>query len=135
MIGAQVAGALPELRRAAEALMLDAGRALRPGPMGYDPVTQVEGPTEVELFTSDCKIQTRNTEVSEAQVGERTAVQLRLELHLPIGTEPLQAGDEFEVTTPGPLSAVPAGRRYRVAGPFEKSLATARRYTVEEVVT
>lgn len=129
-------GAVLAGRAAAERLMLDAGTALRPtGETAYDPATQTEGDVYADLFTSPCKIQSRSLAAREEQVAGRTATSVRVELHLPASTEPLTAGDVWEVTTPHSLSVVPAGRRYRILAPFEKGLATARRYEVEVMVS
>lgn len=119
----------------AESMMLDHGRATRVGEPVYDPEGQTSTPAVVELFESRCKIKIGTVQAAVIQVGERTAAVVRVELHLPISTPPLLAGDEWEVVEPHALSAVPTGRRYRVIAPFEKSLATARRYDVEEVVS
>lgn len=136
MLGGVLAAELPLLRAQAESMMLDAGRALRPaGEMVYDPATQAETRVEDEIFASGCKIQSTTLVDPSREVGGRSAVSVRLSLHLPASTEPLQVGDEWEIVEPGPLSSVPAGRRYRIEAPFEKSLATARRYGVAEVVT
>ena len=136
MIQDDIAAALPEMRAHAESMMLDTGRALRrSGEPVYDPAEQASVVPDVELFASRCKLQARDTQAGVRQVGERTAALSQLVLHLPVSTEPLAPDDEWEVLKVGPLSLVPVGRRYRVIAPFEKSLPTARRYEVEEVVT
>lgn len=137
-ISAAVQAELPYLRAEAEALMLDVGTASRPtGGYTYDPSANGGQGGDVEttsdLFTSPCKIQSRNLVTQAAEVGERTAIVVRTELHLPVSTAPLTTGDLWEVTTPHALSTVPTGQRYRVVGPVGKTLATARRYDVEEV--
>jgi hypothetical protein len=133
-----VSGALVAGRAAAESLMLDEGQAQRPtGGLTYDPVTQSEVPAmDPDFgFSSRCKVQSRAVIVRTEEVGERTAATIRLELQLPVDTAPLQVGDVFTVTTPHPLSTVPAGTAYRVNGPAEGSLKTARRYEVERIVS
>lgn len=122
-------------RRAAEALMLDHGAAQRPTGRGYNPTTQSDGDTYSDLFSSPCKIQSRNLTATETQVGERTAVTTRLELHLPIDTDPLQTGDVWTVDAPAAVSTVPAGTKYRVTAPVEGTFRTARRYEIERVTT
>lgn len=123
-------------RRAAERLMLDAGTASRPtGGTTYDPEMQTEVPAADPLFDSRCKIQARSLVVRTEEVGGRTAATIRLELHLPVDTDALQAGDLWTVTAPHALSTVPAGTVYRVSGPAEGSLATARRYEIERVTS
>lgn len=122
-------------RAAAERLMLDTGTAKRPtGEMVYDPGTQTEVEATTDLFTSPCKIQTRQVQEKAVEVGARTATVVRVELHLPADTAPLEVDDLWTVDTPGELSTVPAGRTFRVLAPFEKGLATARRYDVEVVL-
>lgn len=114
--------------------MLDAGTAQRPtGETEY--VDGVDVDTYDDLFDSPCKIQSVGLVAREVEVGARTSVTVRTELHLPALTAPLTAGDLFVVTTPHPLSLVPADTAYRVVGPFGKTLATARRYEIVEVVT
>lgn len=121
-------------RRIAEAHFIDAGTAQRPtGETEY--VDGVDVDTFDDLFDSPCKIQTSGLQAREVEVGARTSVTTRTELHLPALTAPLTAGDRFVVTTPHALSTVPADTVYRVVGPFGKTLATARRYEVEEVVS
>lgn len=134
VIGHEIAAVLPELRAHAESLMVDAGRALRPsGGVVY--ADQQETREYVEVFTSRCKVKPRDLGVEAVEVGGRSAVRDRPVLHLPVSAPPLLPGDEWEITAVSPLSTVVVGRRYRVSGPFEKSLATARRYEVEEMVT
>lgn len=131
---AAIAAELPYLRAEAEALMLDAGTAKRPTG-GYTYVDGEEVLATADLFSSPCKIQNRHLVAQEEQVGERTSVSVRTELHLPVATAALTVGDLFVVTTPHALSTVPADAVYRVTGPVGKTLSTARRYEVEEVVT
>lgn len=121
-------------RRAAERLMLDAGQALRPtGPPAYNKELQQNvTPTEL-LFPSRCKIQARELQAREAEVGGRTATTVRLELHLPATTPPLDVDDLWEVTATHPLSTARLVR-YRVLAPVGKTLATANRYEIEETV-
>lgn len=121
-------------RRAAEALMVDTGKALRPTG-GYELVDGEDVLATEDLFTSVCKVQTRNLVARESEVGARTSVSIRTELHLPASTEPLAAGDLWEITAVHPLSLATVGQRVRVVGPVTGSLKTARRYEVEEVVS
>lgn len=127
-------------RAAAESLMLDTGKALRPtGGYVYDPdANNGEGGdvlATTDLFTSKGKAQTRNLVAREAEVGGRTAVSVRTELHLPADTEPLQVDDLWEWTAVHDLSLAVVGQRLRVLGPVTGSLKTARRYEVEQVVS
>lgn len=126
-------------RRAAERLMLDQGKAMRPtGGTAYDPSADNGKGADVDqyapLFESHCKIQTENVEARTSEVGARTAVEVRTELHLPADTAPLMVGDIWEMTAPHALSFAAAGQRLRVTAPVAGSFKTARRYVVEEVV-
>lgn len=131
---AAILAELPYLRTQAESLMVDAGQASRPTG-GYE----YEGGEDVlaaeDLFESPCKIQTRNLVAREAEVGGRTSVSVRTELHLPASTDPLEAGDLWEITAAHALSLSAVGQVLRVIGPVAGSLKTARRYEVEEVVS
>lgn len=124
-------------RRAAESLMLDTGKALRPaGGMVYDPVTQAEVEATVPLFgPAPCKIQVRMIQGRESEVGGRTSVASVTELHLPANTTPLQVGDVWELTAVDPISLAKVGQRVRILAPAEGTLKTASRYPVEEVLT
>lgn len=123
-------------RRAAEALMLDEGKALRPtGGTTYDPVTQTEVEAADELFISRCKTQARNLQARDSEVGGRTSTSVRTELHLPADSPALKPGDLWEFTAAHPLSLTRVGQRVRVAGPVAGTLKTAARYEVEEVVS
>lgn len=133
MLSDAILSALPELRAQAESLMLDAGTALRPTG-GWELVGGEEVQATTPLFDSPCKIQARNLQAQEEQVGGRTATTIRLELHLPASTAPLNVGDLWEITTVHPLSTARQSR-YRITAPVGKTLATANRYTIEEVTS
>lgn len=124
-------------RAAAERLMLDTGKALRPtGGTVYDPATQSSVAAADDLFTdTPCKLQSRGLVSADNEVGDRTATTIRVELHLPADSDPLTTGDLWEITDVSDLSMATVGDRYRVTAPIAKSIATARRYEVERVVT
>lgn len=125
--------------RAAERQMLDSGTAKRPtGGYAYDPDANGGTGGDVEatsdLFSSACKIQNRNLVAREAEVGDRTAVTVRTELHLPIDSAPLARRDVWEITAVHERSVATVGERFRVIAPVDGTLKTARRYEVERVV-
>lgn len=122
-------------RRAAESLMLDTGQASRPLENQWVVVDGVEVQATAPLFGSVCKIQTREVQARESEVGGRTAVEVRMELHLPVDTAPLTAGDVWGIAAAHPLSLSVAGQRFRVVGPVAGTFKTARRYQIEEVVS
>ena len=113
--------------------MLDAGTAKRPTGTAYTSGTEVT--TYTTLFSSACKIQGSGLQAQEDEVAARTSVVVPLQLHLPASTAALAAGDVFTVTTPHAVSTVPSGAVYRITAPVEGSFRTARRYTVERVVS
>lgn len=122
-------------RAAAESLMLDEGRARRPTGRAYDLAQQTEVETYDDLFTSRCKLQSRVLVARESEAGGRTVTSVRVELHLPIDTDPLTVGDVWEMTAVNSLSSGVVGHRFRIQGPHEKTLPTARRYDVEAVIS
>lgn len=128
------ASAVTAGRRAAESLMLDTGRALRPTG-GYEYVNGEEVQATEELFTSRCKAQTRTLVARESEVAGRTSTSIRTEIHLPADTDPLKVGDLWEFTAVSPISLAVVGQRVRVLGPVTGTLKTAARYEVEQVVT
>lgn len=117
--------------------MTDTGTMRRPtGNTTQDPDTGSTVPEYADLFTSKAKIQTRNLQAREEEVGGRTATTVRVELHLPVDAPAVQRGDVWEVTAVGALSDMQLlGRRFTVIAPVGKSFATARRLEVEEVVS
>lgn len=135
-IADHVAAELPFMRAQAESLMTDAGAAKRPtGETAYDPVEQADVPTYSALFSSPCKIQSRDLQARMEEVGGRTATSVRVELHLPVSTAPLTVGDVWTMTAVMSTSTASVGRAYRVLGPVEKTYPTARRYEVEVIVS
>lgn len=134
MFNTDIMAAIPELRAHAESLMLDHGIALRPTG-GYEYVGGEEVLATTDLFESTCKIQTRNLVARETEVGARTSISVRTELHLPADTAPLAVGDLWEFTAVHDLSLSTVGQRVRIVGPVAGTLKTAARYEVEEVLT
>lgn len=129
---------LPQSRGDAERLMLDTGKALRPigGGMVYDKILQRDvEPTEGLFGPVRCKVQTRNVQARESEVGGRTSTAIRLELHLPADSPAMEVGDLWEFTAAHPLSLTRVGQRVRVVGPVAGTLKTAARYEVEEVLS
>lgn len=116
--------------------MIDEGTMRRPtGHPTQDPNTGAEAPALSDLFTSKAKIQNRNLVAQSSDVGGRTATTIRMELHLPVDAPAVHVGDVWEHTSVGALSDMQLlGRKFRVVSPAGKSMATARRLEVEEIV-
>ena len=132
-----IARELPFLRRQAESLMLDRGTMRRAtGATTQDPDTGSTVPEFADQFSSKCKIQTRNLQARESEVGGRTSTTVRVELHLPITAPAVEVGDVWEMTRVDARSDRQLlGRKFRVIAPVGKSFATARRLEVEEIVS
>ena len=106
------------------------------GTMTQDPDTGSETPEYATRFTSKCKVQARQLQARQEEVGGRTATTVSVELHLPISAPAVEVGDLCEITAVGSLSDVQLlGRVFRVVAPVAKSFATARRFDVTEVVS
>lgn len=135
MLADDIAAALPELRTHAESMMLDTGKAMRPtGGMEYVDGEDVEATTAL-FGPVACKVQVRNIQPHESDVGGRTSTSVRTELHLPADSPRLEVGDLWEFITAHPLSLTVVGQRVRVVGPVAGTLKTAARYEVEEVIS
>jgi hypothetical protein len=101
-----------------------------------DPNTGSDVYAPTTRFTSKCKVQARNLQARQEEVGGRTATTVSVELHLPISAPAVEVGDLCEITAVGALSDVQLlGRTFRVVAPVAKSFATARRLDVEEIVS
>ena len=101
-----------------------------------DPLTGSDVQPYTTRFTSKCKVQARNLQARQEEVGGRTATTVSVELHLPISAGAVEVGDLCEITAVGALSDVQLlGRTFRVVAPVAKSFATARRLDVEEIVS
>lgn len=129
-LGSRIAAKLPELRAAAESLMVDSCTVFRPGGGGWvkDPETGYEVPDEgSEVYAGPCKVQTYEAFESKRDVGAATVVLQRYTIHVPVGTGPFEIGDVVTVA-----ARVHPARSFRVAGLHEKSLQTAQRLLVDE---
>lgn len=135
--GGTLTGALPELQAMAESLMIDTGKAERQtSETAQDPDTGTVAPIMTTLFADEpCKIQMRQVTSLAAEAGGRTVVTQRLELHLSVSTEDLRYGDIWTLTAVGPRSRSRVGRKVKILGPADKTLQTALRYEVEEMLT
>src|SRR5690348_3403176 len=92
-------------RRAAEALMLDSGKALRPsGGMVYDPSADGGNGADVVAYTDldsgPCKVQDAGGVIGARphEVGDRTSYVAHYTLHRPADSTPLLVGDVWEMT-------------------------------------
>lgn len=128
-------------RSAAERLMLDAGKALRPTG-GYEYVDGEDVLATEDLFADvPCKVKPpRTVAPRDVEAGGRTLAVIPGEVHIPADPEhpeyaSLTVGDLWEITEVGPTSLTQVGRRYRITSEADGSFQTACRYTVERVVS
>lgn len=134
-----IAASLPRLRRAAESLMTDTIRITRPGKPDVDPVTGAETPTGEVLYEGPGKVQTSGGLASQVSTASGDSSNLgglvpewSLYLHLPISVTGLREKDVAQVIDSQDPDL--KGRCMRLVNmQSEKTLATARRWNVEEI--
>lgn len=134
-LGAEIAAALPELRIQAESLHQDTFTVYRKtGAMVTDPETLVESPQFATILTGvKGKLQAGSAQANDAEIPGQKVIETSLFWHTSINTLGVLADDEVLCTAAGPISDPEiVGSRVRITGPFVKSLATARRFPVEE---
>lgn len=124
--------------------MLDDCRITRtaPGDGTIDPGTGLPAtgtPTTVYGGTGDhgqdkCKLQTTDLQPSYESSGEHSYTLTRMELHIPVvdSDDPVKPGDVATITSS--LDPRNVGRKFRISAGFAKTLATAQRLPVEEVI-
>jgi hypothetical protein len=121
-------------QRFAETGMVDACTIRRrTGEQTNDDVTAVVTHAYVspDPYSGPCRVQQgRLATSSDTNVGEDTAVELALEVQLPIAVTGLQVGDEVTITTS--LDADLPGRVFLIRGLGHKTHPTARRVQCTE---
>lgn len=128
-----------KLRAYAESLMTDTIRIIRPGSVDVDPVTGAETPTGETLYEGPGKVQTSGGMASQTSTasGDSSNVggivpEWSLYLHLPISATGLREKDVAQVVDSQDPDL--KGRCMRLVNmQSEKSLATARRWNVQEI--
>lgn len=139
MLNADVTAALPDLRAAAESLMVDTCIITRDGegePVFNSETGQYERPGRTTVYEGKCRLQDNRVQVGSpdqsSQAGLAISVQ-NTELQLPVdGTGHIVPGDVAEILSCRfDLSLI--GRKLTVEGPHGKSHATTRRLRVKEV--
>ena len=130
---------MAKLRAYAESRMTDTIRITRPGQPDVDPVTGAETPTGEVLYEGPGKVQTSGGVASQVSTasGDSSNVgglvpQWSLYLHLPISATGLREKDVALVVDSQDPDL--KGRTMRLVNmQSEKTLATARRWNVEEI--
>ena len=135
MIGHDLAAALPELRRQAESMMLDACTVTRGGgePTWNDGTGTWDAPAASTVYEGKCRVQVPNVAENEADAGERAWTVQSALVNLPVtGSEGVEVGDTVTITA-ATFDGSLVGRRYTVTADHSKTYATARRLRCEEV--
>lgn len=133
-LGADIAAALPELRRQAESLHLDTFTVFRrTGGVVTDPVTHEETPEFATVLSGVMgKLQTTEAQSRDTQTPGQKVTETGLSWHTSVNTLGVLTDDEV-VCTASVHDPALVGLRVRVVGPFLKSIATARRFQVSEL--
>lgn len=130
---------MAKLRAYAKSRMTDTIRITRPGKTDVDPITGAETPTGEVLYEGPGKVQTSGgmaSQTTSASGDSSNAGGLVLEwslyLHLPISATGLREKDVAQVVDSRDPDL--KGRCMRLVNmQSEKTLATARRWNVEEI--
>ena len=85
------------------------------------------------VYTGKCKVQTYEPQESNPQAGGATYTVQRYAVHVPVGAFVPVIGHVVTITAAA-LDAGLVGRKYRVVALLHKSLPTAYRLGVEEIV-
>lgn len=127
---------LPFLRSEAEGRMLDTWTIGEDGGFTYDPGTGKDVQTVIPLFTTKARLKVTANVVQDDQVGGRTSVVTRRELHIPVGSPVAPANAVAQCTAiHSTTDPTVLGTIVRLSGPAPGSQTTARRLTVSEVLT
>lgn len=115
--------------------MVDACRIDHPTGNSTDPTTGVVSPAYSVAYSGKCKVQSPRgvSSVSSPEAGEHSWDVQSQQVHIPVGAGPVAVDDVVTVTA-ATYDQQLVGRTYRVAGLANKSMATAQRLIVEEVV-
>ena len=138
MLADDIARVLPELRREAEARMLDTAEIRRKtGNMTQDPDTGSETPEYAAVFTTACRVSVgRGLAVRDAEVGGRTIAETTREFHIPVDS-PEVLPDDVAVMLTVHATSDPTleGATLTFAGSAPGSQTTTRRLQVEEILS
>lgn len=130
-LGAELTAQLLESRADAESLMLDTCTIVRLGEVVTNPDTGVvTPPAETTIYTGRCKVKAPQRANQPADVGAAIITVTPGEVHIPATGPDLMVGDVVEMTA-SELQSTLVGDLYKVTGPFDGTLVTARRHPVE----
>lgn len=102
----------------------------------FDPDLGEDVQAVTPLFTTAGRLKVPGNVVLESDVGERSVVSTRRELHIPVGSQAVPIGAVAQCTAIDATSdPTLLGTIVRVSGPAPGSQTTARRLQVEEVLS
>lgn len=119
-------------RRAAERLMVETCTIGRQSGLTTDQTTGKVTPAYEQVYSGPCKVQTFTNREIFKDGGEHQFIVQRYELEIPFSATGVRTGDVATITS-SQLDPDMPGRQYRVAALLNKSFATARRLSVEEL--
>lgn len=99
----------------------------------YNKTTRQHDETPTVKYAGRCKIQSFESYEQTPVGGAHTYTLMRFHLHLPVSATGIAVDDRVRITRSG-LDPQLTERTYRVAGEFAKTMATAQRLPIEEVV-
>lgn len=121
-------------RAAAERMMVDACTITRAtGLSDPDPVTGAVDVVADEIYSGACQVSTYEAHEQVVAMPGQVMTRERYVVKVPVGTGPFAVGDIVTMTA-ATFDAQLVGREYSVVAMLHKSVATAQRLQVEEVV-
>jgi len=120
-------------RREAESLMVDACTVTRPGEPVTDPDTGNVVPGETFVYAGPCKVQQTISQASNPEAAGHAFTVQDSRVDFPVSAGPLLVDDVVTVTS-SVLDPQLVGTEFRVIELFHKSMATAQRTRVSEMV-
>jgi hypothetical protein len=132
MLGDDITAALPELRRQAESMMVDACKVEYVSGTTWDEGSGTSAPAYSTRYEGKCRTQTTLTAEANPDAGEREWVVQSLTVAVPMSATGFQIGDRVTITKTL-LDLDLLGRVFTVAALAHKTHMTARRLRVEEV--
>jgi hypothetical protein len=124
---------LPELRAAAESLMVDTCRITSAGEVVTDPDTGDVTTTRETVYEGKCKVQSKDSAVSNPEAGGASFTVVSRQIHIPANAAEILDGYEVEITA-SLLNSFTVGKVYRVEGFTPDSFDTAYRIPVKEML-
>lgn len=131
MLGDAIAGALPELRRAAESMMRDTCTVHTVTGQTVDDLTGKSTPIVEPVYEGPCRVQTYEPYEANPEAGGGTATVQRYAVHVPVASFRPEVGQVVTVTA-SVFDPHLVGREFRVVALLHKTAATAYRLSVEE---